>query len=83
MNSLKIGDRVKIISREYVDSLPMKGLPLGFVGCMKKYCGKEAVIKKKFDFDGGICYRIDLDDQWFIWDSNMFERDVKNLLRNE
>lgn len=83
MNSLKIGDRVKIISRKYVDSLPMKGLAFGFVGSMKKYCGKEATIKQKFDFDGGMCYKIDLDDQCFIWNSNMFERDVKNLLRNE
>lgn len=76
MNSLKIGDRVKIISLREV-------LPNGFINFMKKYCGKEAVIKKKFDFDGGICYRIDLDDQCFIWDSNMFERDVNGLLRNE
>lgn len=81
MNSLKIGDRVKIISREYVDSLPMKGLALGFVEGMKKYCGKEAVIKYKFN--GETYYRIDLDEQLFLWDSNMFERDVKNLLRNE
>ena len=76
MNSLKIGDRVKIISL-------MEVLPNGFIESMKKYCGKEAVIKQKFDFDGGICYRIDLDDQCFIWDSNMFEGIVNNLLRNE
>ena len=76
MNSLKIGDRVKIISLR-------KALPNGFIESMKEYCGKKATIKQKFDFDGGICYRIDLDDQCFIWDSNMFERDVKNLLRNE
>ena len=76
MNSLKIGDRVKIISLREV-------LPNGFIESMKEYCGKEATIKQKFDFDGGICYKIDLDDQWFIWDSNMFERIVNNLLRNE
>ena len=76
MNSLKIGDRVKIISLREV-------LPNGFIESMKEYCGKEATIKQKFDFDGGMCYRIDLDDQCFICDSNMFERDVKNLLRNE
>ena len=83
MNSLKIGDRVKIISRKYVDSLPMKGLAFGFVGSMKKYCGKEAVIKYRYKFNGETYYRIDLDEQLFLWDSNMFERDVKNLLRNE
>ena len=76
MNSLKIGDRVKIIFLREV-------LPNGFINFMKKYCGKEATIKQKFDFNWGICYKIDLDDQCFIWDSNMFERDVKNLLRNE
>ena len=83
MNSLKIGDRVKIISREYVDSLPMKGLAFGFVGSMKKYCGKEAVIKYRYKFNGETYYRIDLDEQLFLWAGNMFERDVKNLLRNE
>ena len=83
MNSLKIGDKVKIISREYVDSLPMKGLAFGFVGNMKKYCGKEAVIKYRYKLNGETYYRIDLDEQLFLWDSNMFERDVKNLLRNE
>lgn len=83
MNSLKIGDRVKIISSEYVDSLLMKGLAFGFVGNMKKYCGKEAVIKYRYKFNGETYYRIDLDEQLFLWDSNMFERNVKNLLRNE
>ena len=83
MNSLKIGDRVKIISREYVDSLPMKGLAFGFVGSMKKYCGKEAVIKYRYKFNGETYYRIDLDEQLFLWAGNVFERDVKNLLRNE
>ena len=76
MNSLKIGDRVKIIFLREV-------LPNGFINFMKKYCGKEATIKQKFDFNWGICYKIDLDDQCFIWDSNMFERYVNNLLRNE
>ena len=73
MNSLKIGDRVKIISF----------LPLGFVEGMKKYCGKEAVIKYRYEFNGETYYMIDLDKQLFLWACNMFEMDVKNLLRNE
>lgn len=76
MNSLKIGDRVKIISLREV-------LPLGFIDPMEKYCGKEAVIKYRYKFNEKTYYRIDLDKQFFLWDSNMFERDVKNLLRNE
>ena len=74
--SLKIGDIVKIISLREV-------LPFGFVEEMKKYCGKEAVIKYRYEFKGETYYRIDLDKQLFLWSSNMFERDVKNLLRNE
>lgn len=73
MNSLKIGDRVKIISV----------LPLGFIEGMKQYCEKEAVIKYRYEFNGETYYKIDLDDQLFFWADNMFERDVKNLLRNE
>ena len=76
MNSLKIGDRVKIISLREV-------LPFGFINQMKKYCGKEGVIKYRYKFNEKTYYRIDLDKQFFLWDSNMFERDVKNLLRNE
>lgn len=73
MNSLKIGDRVKI--REV--------LPLGFIEMMKQYCGKEAVIKYRYEFNGESYYKVDLDKQLFLWAGNMFERDVKNLLRNE
>ena len=74
--SLKIGDIVKIISLREV-------LPFGFVEEMKQYCGKEGVIKYRYEFKGETYYRIDLDKQLFLWSSNMFERDVKNLLRNE
>lgn len=73
MNSLKIGDRVKI--REV--------LPFGFVGCMKKYCGKEAVIKYRYESNGETYYKIDLDKQLLFWTDNMFERVVNGLLRNE
>lgn len=76
MNSLKIGDRVKIISLREV-------LPLGFVGYMKQYCGKKAVIKYRYEFNGETYYKVDLDKQLFFWTGNMFERDIKNLLRNE
>ena len=76
MNSLKIGDRIKIISLREV-------LPFGFIDPMKKYCGKEGVIKYRYKFNEKTYYRIDLDKQLFLWDSNMFEMDVKNLLRNE
>ena len=55
---LKVGDKVKIISDRKVRSLMSQKYSLMF----------------GFDFDGEMCYRIDLDDQCFIWDSNMFER---------
>lgn len=56
MNSLKIGDRVKIISV----------LPLGFIEGMKQYCEKESVIKYRYEFNGETYYKIDLDDQLFF-----------------
>ena len=79
MNSLKVGDKARIISFREITRSPK----VGFIEPMKRYCGKEATIKHRVDFNGEEYYKIDLDDQCFVWDSNMFERDVKNLLRNE
>ena len=78
---LKAGTKVKIISREYVDSLPMKGeeLTFGFVGSMKKYCGKITRIKKAYRN----CYSLEIDDGQYNWSDEMFERVVNDLLRNE
>lgn len=78
---LKAGIKVKIISREYVDSLPMKGeeLTFGFVGCMKKYCGKITRIKQAY----GERYSLEIDDGQYNWSDEMFEMVVNGLLRNE
>ena len=45
--SLKVGDRVKIISLREISNSPK----IGFIECMKKYCGKEAIIKHKIEFE--------------------------------
>ena len=47
---------------------------------MKKYCGRVATIKKILWKD---YYRIDIDDQFFVWGRDMFEDKTKFLLRNE
>ena len=73
MNSLKIGDRVKIISSEKASTV------FEFIGLMKIYYEKEAIIKRKIE--GKIYYKIDLDKQFFYWSENMFEK--KGLLKNE
>ena len=46
MNSLKIGDRVKIISSEKASSV------FEFIRLMKIYCEKEAIIKRKIEIEG-------------------------------
>lgn len=79
MNSLKIGDKARIISLGEITRSPK----VGFIEPMKRYCGKEATIKHRVDFNGETYYRINLDDQLFIWGSDMFEGIVNNLLRNE
>ena len=78
---LQAGIKVKIISKEYVDSLPMKGeeLTFGFVGCMKKYCGKITRIRQVY----GERYSLEIDDGQYNWSDEMFERVVNELLRNE
>ena len=78
---LKAGTKVKIISREYVDSLHFKGeeLIFGFVGSMKRYCGKITRIKKAYRN----CYSLEIDDGQYNWSDEMFERVVNGLLRNE
>ena len=78
---LKARTKVKIISMEYVDSLPMKGeeLTFGFVGGMKKYCGKITRIKKAYrDYCS-----LEIDDGQYNWSDEMFEMEAKKLLRNE
>ena len=75
--SLKVGDRVKIISLKEIANSPR----IGFIECMKEYCGKEAIIKRKIEIEGKIYYKIDLDKQFFYWSENMFEK--KGLLKNE
>ena len=70
----KIGDRVKIISSD------KSMFAIGFVEYMKKYCGRVATIKKILWKD---YYRIDIDDQSFLWGDDMFEKEVKGLLKNE
>ena len=72
--SRKIGDRVKIISSD------KSMFAIGFVESMKKYCGRVATIKKILLKD---YYRIDIDDQSFLWGDDMFEKEVKGLLKNE
>ena len=78
---LKAGTKVNIISREYVDSLPMKGkeLTFGFVGGMFKYCGKTTWIKKAYrDYCS-----LEIDDGQYNWSDEMFAMEVNKLLRNE
>ena len=77
MNSLKIGDRVKIISSEKASTV------FEFIECMKEYCEKEAIIKRKIEIEGKIYYKIDLDKQLFVWGRDMFEKEKKGLLKNE
>lgn len=78
---LKAGTKVKIISKEYVESLPMKGeeLTFGFAGSMKRYCGKITRIKQTY---GNRC-SLEIDDGQYNWSDEMFERVVNGLLRNE
>lgn len=78
---LKAGTKVKIISREYVDSLPMKGeeLIFGFVGSMKRYCGKITRIKQAY----GDRFFLEIDDGQYNWSDEMVEMVVNGLLRNE
>ena len=77
----KCGDRVKIISREYVNSLPKKGqeLKYHFAVNMRKYCGKTATIKMAEED----LYILDIDHGCYNWCSDMFEKERSSFLRNE
>ena len=48
---LKVGDRVKIISTEKVNSIMKSGYEFMFGFIMSRYCGKEFVIKEKMIVD--------------------------------
>ena len=77
--SLKVGDRVKIVSLREISN----SFRAGFIECMKEYCGKEAIIKRKIEICDLAYYKIDLDNQLFVWGIDMFEDKTKFLLRNE
>ena len=79
--SLQVGDKVKIISLKEIANSPK----IGFIECMKEYCGKEAIIKRKIEIGEQKIeyYKIDLDQQLFVWGRDMFEDKTKFLLRNE
>ena len=77
--SLKVGDRVKIVSLMEISNSSR----VGFIECMKEYCGKEAIIKRKIEIWDLAYYKIDLDNQLFVWGIDMFEDKTKFLLRNE
>lgn len=74
----KVGDRVKIISSE-------KALTVfEFIEfMMKNFCEKKATIKRKVEYGETYYYRIDLDDQLFLWTDEMFEKERGGLLKNE
>ena len=80
MKNLQEGDKVRIISREYVESLPKKGeeLKYCFIETMKQYCGKIATI----DVVSGDLYKLDIDEGYFSWSIGMFEIGHR-VLRNE
>ena len=48
---LQVGDRVKIISLEKVNSIRKLGYDFMFGFTMSRYCGKEFVIKEKMIID--------------------------------
>ena len=48
---LQVGDRVKIISLEKVNSISNLGYDFMFGFTMSRYCGKEFVIKEKMIID--------------------------------
>lgn len=76
---LQEGDKVRIISREYVESLPRKGdeIKYSFTIPMRRYCGRIATIE---EVDGDL-YKLDIDEGWYSWSEGMFEN--CRMLRNE
>lgn len=77
---LQEGDKVRIISEKYVESLPRKGdeIKYSFTIPMREYCGRIATIEV---VDGDL-YKLDIDEGWYSWSIGMFEIG-HHLLRNE
>ena len=75
----KIGDSVKIKSKEWIDAQPkdsagdikMKGVY--FVTEMFQHAGREARITKVNVSANGPYYEIDIDEDDFDWTDEMFE----------
>ena len=73
----RVEDKVKIISSEKASTVS------GFISFMYRYCEKEAIIKYKKEFGGKFYYRLDIDKMLFLWGDDMFEKEVRGLLKNE
>lgn len=68
----RVGDTVRIVDEPYADC------PFSWVGAMSDYCGKLATITEVLlELEWGETneegYRIDTDDDNFVWCANCFE----------
>ena len=91
---LKVGDRVKIISLEKVNSISNLGYDFmfGFNRTMLEYCGKEFIIREKMIIDvmeqkNGIdnvaAFKLE-NGGWFLYCVEMFDlTNMPVLLENE
>lgn len=74
----KVGDKVQIKSINwYYDNITNC---IGFTESMKQYCGKIAIITK-IRFNNS--YNLDIDDNLFFWNDEMFEKNIKDMETKE
>ena len=75
----KVGDSVKIKSKEWIDAQPKNDdgdIDFGdilFVVDMFELAGREAKITRVSDWNGSPYYEIDIDEDNFDWTDEMFE----------
>lgn len=71
----KVGDKVRIKSKEWFDLMPktaLGGIRLktwDFARHMSFYCGETAIIDVCYDE----CYELNIDNHKYAWDDEMFE----------
>lgn len=82
----KVGDKVKVRSLEWFNNHPHKEGE--FVSSMFCYCGKWTEIKEviintndSFYKNDEILYRVNIDDERWIWQEYMFDKNADRKLK--
>lgn len=70
MWKFKVGDRIRIKSKNVINEIRTSSYSPGFVADMYDYCNKEATVIRRI---GNGCLRLDIDNDAYFWHEDWLE----------